>query len=228
MRTFRDRREAGRLLGERLRRRRLPAPVVFGLPRGGVPVAAEVAALLDAPLDVVVVRKLGCPWQPELGVGAIGEDGIRVVDRHLVRHLGIRREALDEVVAREQTELRRRVERYRGGRAHADVRGGTAVVVDDGIATGSTMRAALDVVRLWAPARLVLAVPVAPPHTLSSLAPLVDATVCLVATEAFGAVGQFYDDFAQTTDDEVVAALAAAPAPTRRRAPGHRPGRVPL
>jgi putative phosphoribosyl transferase len=212
--TFRDRSEAGRLLARRLRGLRRRHPVVLGLPRGGIPVAAEVARELGAALDVLVVRKLGCPWQPELGIGAIGEEGVRVLNDELIGGLGLGPAAIEEVTAREQGELDRRVRRYRGDRPPIDLHGRTVIVVDDGIATGSTAKAAVEVVQRRGASRVVLAVPAASSRSLRDLSALADEVVCLESSEAFWAVGEFYDDFTQTTDDEVAAALAAAsPAP---------------
>jgi putative phosphoribosyl transferase len=207
---FRDRHEAGRLLGERLRHLRAPHPVVLGLPRGGVPVAAEVARVLEAPLDVLVVRKLGCPWQPELAVGAIGEGGVRIVDERMVAELRIDPSELDEIAARETAELERRVTRYRRGRAPLELTGRTVVVVDDGIATGATARAGLRVARERGAARVILAVPVAPFDAVRRLGRVADEVVCLRTPEVFWAVGQFYADFSQTSDGEVADALATA------------------
>jgi putative phosphoribosyl transferase len=209
---FRDRHEAGRLLGERLRDLRTPQLVVLGLPRGGVPVAAEVARVLEAPLDVLVVRKLGCPWQPELAVGAIGEGGVRIVDERMVAELRIDPSELDEIAARETAELERRVERYRRGRAPLELTGRTVVVVDDGIATGATARAGLRVARERGAARVILAVPVAPFDAVRRLGRVADEVVCLRTPEVFWAVGQFYADFSQTSDGEVADALATAAA----------------
>ena len=212
--TFRDRGEAGRLLARRLRGLQRLRPVVLGLPRGGIPVAAEVARALHAPLDVLVVRKLGCPWHRELGFGAIGEQGVRILNADLVRELRLSSAQIEDVTAREQAELERRVLRYRGERPPVDLQGRTVIVVDDGVATGSTARAAVELVRRRGAAHLVVAVPVASGHAARELAALADDVVCLESSEAFGAISQFYDDFAQTTDEEVAAALAAAsPAP---------------
>jgi putative phosphoribosyl transferase len=211
--TFRDRSEAGRLLARRLRGLRRRHPVVLGLPRGGIPVAAEVARELGAALDVLVVRKLGCPWQPELGIGAIGEEDVRVLNDELIGGLGLGPAAIEEVTAREQGELDRRVRRYRGDRPPIDLHGRTVIVVDDGIATGSTAKAAVAVVQRRGASRVVLAVPAASNRSLRDLSALADEVVCLESSEAFWAVGEFYDDFTQTTDDEVAAALAASPAP---------------
>jgi len=208
---FRDRAEAGRRLAEELKRRLGDEDVVvLGLPRGGVPVAFEVARELDAPLDVIVVRKLGVPYQPELGMGAIGEDGVRVLNDQV---LALARVGEDEVAAverSERAELERRATRFRGRRPRASLVGRTAVVVDDGIATGSTARAACQVARAHGASRVILAVPVAPRSSLASLAEIADELVCLATPEPFYAVGQFYRDFSQTSDEEVVEFLERA------------------
>jgi putative phosphoribosyl transferase len=210
---FADRVDAGRQLAGALQHLRGSDPVVVGLPRGGVPVALEVARSLGAPLDVIVVRKLGVPFQPELGMGAIGEDGIRVVNRDLVRQVGVSEEQLAEVEARERVELERRAQRFRAGRPRVPLRGRTVVVVDDGIATGSTARAACEVARVEGAARVVLAVPVAPQDWTARLADVADELVCLATPAYFAAVGQWYADFTATSDDEVVECLAAAQHP---------------
>jgi putative phosphoribosyl transferase len=208
--TFRDRRDAGRQLATALEDLRDDRPVVLGLPRGGVPVAAEVASALDAPLDVILVRKLGVPVQPELAMGAIGEDGVRVLNVEVVDAIHADEATIDEVERRERAELAARADRFRSGRPRLDVSGRTVIVVDDGIATGSTARAAIAVARAHGAARVVLAVPVAPPRTCRELAEVADDVVCLQQPEPFLAVGQFYRDFAQTTDAEVVTALATS------------------
>lgn len=209
---FADRRDAGRRLAAALLRYREEQPVVLALPRGGVPVGFEIATALGAHLDIILVRKLGAPGQPELGVGAVadGDDPQGVFNEDLVRALGVTQGYLDRELQRQLEEIRRRRERYRGDRPGPEVRGRTAIVVDDGLATGGSMRAALRSVRRGHPARLVLAVPVAPPDTLASLQSEADEVVCLSTPEDFGAVGRFYDDFTQTTDEEVIRLLEAA------------------
>jgi predicted phosphoribosyltransferase len=162
------------MLAERLLGYRAEDPVVVGLPRGGVPVAAEVARALDAPLDVLVVRKLGCPFQPELGMGAIGEDGAIVLNRELIARLGLGGEEVQQVIERERVELERRLRRYRGERPPEPVSGRTVILVDDGLATGATARAAIQVLRLRGARRVVLAVPVAPPHTAQAFGGVAD------------------------------------------------------
>lgn len=206
--SFVDRRDAGRQLANALANRAFTDPVVIALPRGGVPVAAEVARRLRAPLDVTVIRKLGCPGQPELGMGAIGENGVRLLNTALIARLGITSSQIDAVVAAEQAELERRMQRYRAGRPATPVAGRTVIVVDDGIATGFTARAAILALRQQGALRIVLAVPVAPPATIAALRDVADEVVCLQTPEWFMAIGQFYADFRQTTDDEVTAVLA--------------------
>ncbi|NUP53892.1 MAG: phosphoribosyltransferase [Catenulispora sp.] len=224
---FVDRHDAGQRLAPKLRPLRGPDVVVLGLPRGGVPVAAEVARILDAPLDVVMVRKLGVPFQPEVAMGAIGEDGVRVVDDEVRHAAGVTDADLAAIQAGERAELDRRVARYRRGHARADLRGRTALVVDDGLATGSTARAACLVARAQGAARVVLAVPVASPDRIARLADVADEVVYIAAPNDFRAVGQYYRDFAPTTDEEVVQCLDAAEAETGAGSPGDTTSRAP-
>jgi putative phosphoribosyl transferase len=220
MRLFRDRRDAGARLAERLEHLRSETPVVLGLPRGGVPVAFEVASRLDAPLDVIVVRKLGVPVQPELGMGAVGEDGVIVLNDDVVRLARVSHDELARIEARERAEVQRRAEQFRGGRPRVDVTGRTAVIVDDGIATGGSARAALQVARAQGARRAVLAVPVGSPDTIAAMQAEADEVVCVETPYGFMAVGQAYANFTQTTDDEVIELLAAAA--SGRRAPDGR------
>ncbi len=187
-----------------------PGLLVLGLPRGGVPVAAEVAKALGAPLDVLVARKLGVPEQPELAMGAIAA-GVRVVHQAVVDALTIAPGVIDAVAAREGAEVARREESYRAGRSPLDVAGRTVVVVDDGLATGSTVRAAVAALRAWGAGHVVVAVPVGARETCQDLAGEADEVVCALTPAGFHAVGQWYDDFTQTTDDEIRALLGAEP-----------------
>jgi predicted phosphoribosyltransferase len=206
---FADRRAAGALLGAELARRGLGEhPVVLGLARGGVEVAAEVAAALGGELDVLVVRKIGHPAQPELGLGALAEDAEPLFDDAGLRYAGLSRDELGEVVERERAEARRRVAAYRAGRPPVDVTGRVVVVVDDGIATGVTARAGLRSVRRRGPARLVLAAPVASDQAVRLLAAEADDVVVLAAPGHFGAVSRWFEHFDQTSDREVVRLLA--------------------
>ncbi|MEV7599330.1 phosphoribosyltransferase family protein [Kitasatospora sp. NPDC089797] len=207
---FTDRTDAGRRLAVRLGHLAGPGTVVVALPRGGVPVAAEVAAALGAPLDICVIRKLGVPYQPELGMGAVGEDGVRVLNDEVIRLAGVGDGQLAEVERRERAELERRARRYRGDQPAADLRGRTVVVVDDGIATGSTARAACRIVRARGAARVVLAVPVAPRDWTDRLSGVAHELVCVDTPSPFFAIGEFYADFSQTGDEEVLRLLAEA------------------
>lgn len=181
--------------------------MVLGVPRGGVIVAAEVAKALNAPLDVIISRKIGAPFNPELAMGAVAPDGTVLYDERLMGVFGVKREGLEEEVARQLEEIRRRERLYRGGRKPPEYEGRTVIVIDDGIATGFTLMAALRSISRHRPKKLVLAVPVAPPEVLARLNSEVDEVVCLETPEEFYAVGQFYSDFRQTTDQEVVTAL---------------------
>jgi putative phosphoribosyl transferase len=208
---FADREAAGRELAQRLTHLRdnlTPAGlVVLGLPRGGVPVAAQVAWALSAPLDVIVVRKLGLPWQPELAMGAIGEDGAIVLNEDIA--VQVSSADLDRVVARERAELQRRVALWRGGRERVPLLGRTVVIVDDGVATGATAAAACAVARHAGAARVVLATPVAPPDVVYRLLTQADEVVAVLTPQAFRAVGQWYVDFDPTPDEEVTRLLGA-------------------
>ena len=209
---FQDRRDAGRQLGRRMAPFAGRGVVVLGLPRGGVPVAAEVARAVGAPLDVILVRKLGLPQRPELAMGAVGEDGVIVVNDDVVRAGGVDEATFADVVRRERAELDRRARQLRGDRARVPLEGRTAVVVDDGVATGATARAACAVARAHGAARVVLAVPVGSTHALHEIDPVVDEVVCLESPRRFAAVGQVYADFRPTEDEEVLA-LLRRPAP---------------
>lgn len=207
---FVDRADAGRRLAKRLRYLRGEDPVVVGLPRGGVPVALHVALALEAPLDVIVVRKLGLPFRSELAMGAIGEGGVRVINDEVVGAAGVSAHQIAEVEQRERVELDRRARRFRRGRPPVALAGRTVVVVDDGIATGSTARAACQVARAHGAAKVVLAVPVAPPGWTHRLGGVADECIALETPPGFAAIGQFYADFSTTSDDEVVACLELA------------------
>lgn len=203
-----DRRQAGEQLAGALEEYRGRNAIVLGIPRGGVVVAKEVAAHLGCPLDIVVPRKIGAPFNPELAIGAIAADGSRVLDHELIERLGVSAEYLQQETKNQQAEIARRMKQYRGGRPPLKIAGKTIIVVDDGVATGATTRAALVYLKKQRPGQLVLAVPVGPKDTLGRLAADVDRLVFLSAPEVFYAVGQFYERFEQTTDQEVVALLA--------------------
>lgn len=203
---FQNRKDAGRLLAAALKEFRGRNCVVLALPRGGVPVAAEVAEALDAPLDLLLVRKIGAPRQPELAIGSVIDGGTPIIvqDRELISLTGTSPRQFDEICARELAEIERRRKFYIGDRPPVHLEGRVAIVVDDGLATGNTMRAALQAARLRRPARLVMAVPVAPAGTLEYFRDQADQVVCLATPEPFGAVGYFYDDFSPTSDAEVI------------------------
>jgi predicted phosphoribosyltransferase len=216
MKRFLDRIDAGQQLAASLKRYSGRDDVtVLALPRGGVPVAAEVARALGAPLDVFLVRKLGVPGHEELAMGAIATGGVQVLNAEIIEQLGISDQAVERVARAEEAELRRRERAYRGHAAAPDVRGRTVIVVDDGIATGSTMRAAVEALRDAAPARIVVATPTAAADTVKMLASVADEVVAVIAPEEFSAVGQWYRNFGQTTDEEVIALLREAGAAQR-------------
>ena len=213
---FIDRADAGRQLAEKLAGLELADPLVLALPRGGVPVAAEVAARIGAELDVVVARKVGAPSQPELGIGAIAEGGIQVVDEEMLSHLGVSRAEYDRVETAERDELERRVRRYRGDRPLPDLTRRDVILVDDGLATGVTAEAALQRLRQLSPRLVVLAVPVCAAPTVERVSSLADRVVCVMTPHNLGAVGSWYNAFSQTSDAEVESLLALS---RRRSAP---------
>ena len=211
--SFRNRSDAGRQLAKALAGYKDQQPVILALPRGGVPVAAQVAAALNAPLDLILVRKIGVPFQPELAMGAVVDGGAPIVVRNedVIRLAGIDESEFKAVCDDELAEIERRRQRYLGNRKHVDVSGRTAIVIDDGIATGATTRAALRATRVRKPKRLVLAVPVAPTDSLSELRHDADDVVCLEDHEFFGAIGVYYADFSQVPDEEVIEILKRFP-----------------
>jgi predicted phosphoribosyltransferase len=223
VRRFPDRRAAGRELARELERYAgRPDVIVLALPRGGVPVGYELARALNADLDVFVVRKLGVPGHEELGFGALAPGGPRILNDEVVDSLAIDQATIEEVTERETRELERRDRAYRGDRPRPDLAGRVVILVDDGLATGSSIRVAIEAVRSQDPQRVVVAVPVAPPETVEELRGSVDEIVCLVAREPFAAIGLWYEDFSPTTDDEVRELLAAGgrvPAGAPRREP---------
>ena len=214
---FADRREAGAELARQLNTYQgRDDVVVLALPRGGVPVAFEIAVALGAPLDVFVVRKLGVPGHPELAMGAIASGGVRVLNEDVVTWYGLPPYVIDRVAEAEQQELERREREYRGGQPLIDVKGRVVILVDDGLATGSTMKAAVQAVRAMAPARIIVAVPVGASETCRSMATLADEVICARTPEPFSAVGLWYADFSQTTDEEVRELLEQSRAVGRR------------
>ena len=210
---FIDRMDAGRNLAKALAPYKDQRPVVLALPRGGVPVAAEVATALDAPLDLILVRKIGVPFQPELAMGAVveGVEPVIVRNEEVIRLTGGSEKDFNVICDQELAEIERRRKRYLGDRPHPQVAGRTVIVVDDGIATGATTRAALRAIRMRKPSKLVLAVPVAPTDTLKDLRDEADEIVCLEDYEDFGAIGRFYSDFSQVSDTEVTETLSRHP-----------------
>ncbi len=204
MKLFKDRFEAGRMLARELMHYAdRDDVVVLALPRGGVPVAFEVAKVLNAPLDVFLVRKLGLPGREELAMGAIASGGVRVLNEEVVGWYKVNEKVIDSVAQREQRELERRERAYRGNRAMPLLRNRTAILVDDGLATGTTMRAAVSALRKYNPARIVIAVPTAPQETCREFREVVDSIVCATTPQPFWAIGAWYEDFSQTTDEEV-------------------------
>jgi putative phosphoribosyl transferase len=212
--TFVNRTDAGRRLAEALSGYREQRPVVLALPRGGAPVAAEIAARLDAPLDLILVRKIGAPMQPELAMGAVvdGAEPIVVRNEEVIRFAGVTASQFEAARQAELAEIERRRVRYLGARARAEIEGSTAIVVDDGVATGATVKAALRAIRKRRPKQLVLAIPVAPAELIDELRREVDVLVCLETPEPFMSVGSCFDDFRQVTDKQVIAILARFPA----------------
>jgi len=218
--AFRDRRDAGRRLAEQLSAYRNRSDVtVLALPRGGVPVGYEVARALDAPLDVFVVRKLGVPGYDEVAMGAIATGGVRVLNDDLIAQVAIPADVVDAVAERERAELMRRERLYRGGRPSPDVRGRTVILVDDGLATGATMMAAIEALRKLEPGRIVVAVPIASRDACEEMRRQADEVVCARTPEPFHAVGRWYEDFSQTSDAEVRELLGRATGPPANEAP---------
>ena len=211
---FQDRTDAGRQLAKALLKYKRRHPVILALPRGGVPVAAQVAAALDAPLDLLLVRKIGVPSQPELAMGAVadGEEPVIIRNTDVIELSDVSTQEFDEICRVECAEIERRRKRYLGNRIRSEVTGQVAIIIDDGIATGATTLAAIKAVRMRKPKELVLAVPVAPRDTIKKLHAEADAIVCLDTPREFGAIGYFYRDFPQVSDDEVIALLKRFPA----------------
>ncbi len=204
---FHNRREAGQQLAQRLIHYREEKPIILALPRGGVVIGFEIAQVLEAPLDIIIARKIGAPSQPELGIGAIAPGGIRILNEYAIHVLDISEEQIEHITAQELKEMHRRLNLYRGNRPFPEIRDHTIILVDDGIATGVTAQAAIQSIRRQKPNRIILAVPVAPPETVAKLGPQVDEVFCIITPPSMRAISLWYDDFQQTTDEEVIALL---------------------
>jgi putative phosphoribosyl transferase len=207
MAFFTDRVDAGKRLASALSNFSGKKGIVLAIPRGGVPVGFEIAKTLKTPLDVIIPRKIGAPDNPELAIGAVAEDGTAILDDNLVKYLGVSREYIKEEIERQKQEIRRRLEIYRQDASYPNLKGFDVIVVDDGIATGSTMKAALASVKNRGAASITVAIPVGPPSTIEELEKIADRVVCLYTPEYFQAIGQFYNDFGQTADEEVIKLL---------------------
>lgn len=217
---FKDRKDAGEQLAATLRKYRGQDVLVLALPRGGVVLGRDIAEVLEAPLDVVIVRKLGVPWQPELAMGALSETGAVILNENIISAYGISRDEVNRAISAQKTEIERRLLLYRQGRAMTPVKGKTVILVDDGVATGATMKAALAALRKEGPAQLVAAVPVSPPETCDAIKELADDFVCLEVHPFFTAIGSYYHDFEQVPDEEVISILEAARTARRTSDPG--------
>lgn len=207
---FKDRYDAGRNLAAELIKFKDENPVIVALPRGGVVIGFEVAKLLKAPLDVIVARKIGAPFYPELGIGAIAPNGIKILDKNLIKSLNVSERALEEIIAQETIEMKRRSELYRENATITDLAGKTVIVVDDGLATGISAKASIMSIKGMFPKRIILAIPVSPPDTANEFRKNVDEFICLHEPQEFYAVGAFYEDFRQISDDEVILLLKEA------------------
>lgn len=207
---FKDRTEVGKLLAEKIHKMGFERPMLLAIPRGGVPVAKEIAVEIHAPLDLVITRKIGFPGQPEFAIGAVSQEGEILVDEQTVRSMAVSEEYLKKEAAVQTREIRRRLERYRGKRPYPDLAGKDVIIVDDGIATGNTVLAAIESVRLKKPRSITLAIGVAPPDTLRKLSSKADSIVCLDSPEPFYSIGEFYASFEQVEDDEIRKALREA------------------
>jgi len=207
---YKDRQDAGRQLAEKLMKFKDEKPVIIALPRGGVVTGYEVAKMLNAPLDVMITRKLGAPFQPELGVGAIAPNDVSILNLDAIRFLGISKDEMEEIIRRETKEMHRRIKLYRGDLPPLDLNGKTVIIVDDGLATGVTAGAAVLAIKQMTPEKIILAVPVSPPDTAEKFREEVDEFICLQEPHDFYAVGQYYYDFDQVTDDEVISLLSLA------------------
>jgi putative phosphoribosyl transferase len=199
---FRDRTQVGKLLGERIRLLKIPNPIVLAIPRGGLPVAKEISLALEAPLDVIITRKIGAPSEPEYAVGAVSQEGEMIIDKEAVRSLAISEQYLKQECAKQSHEIKERMRKYRGDRPYPKLGGRTVIIVDDGIATGSTVLAAIKSVKMKKPLGIILATGVAPSDTVGKLSREVDRVVCLDTPEPFYAIGQFYEHFEQVEDEE--------------------------
>jgi putative phosphoribosyl transferase len=202
IRMFHDRTQVGKLLAEEIRKLKIVSPIVLAIPRGGLPVAREIALALKAPLDLVITRKIGAPGEPEFAIGAVTQDGEVIVDREVVKSLGISEAYLKQESARKVHEIKERMQKYRGERPYPNLAGKTVIIVDDGVATGNTVLAAIESVKKKKPAGIILAIGVAPPETATKLSKVVDRVICLDTPEPFYAIGEFYENFEQVEDEE--------------------------